>query len=110
MRIANIDTTKKVFIVAEIGNNHEGSFKVAKKMISRAADAGVDAVKFQTFITEQFVSIKDQSRFNKLKSFQLSYEQFKELSIFAKKKSGIFFSTPLDIKSAKFFCQTEFSV
>jgi N,N'-diacetyllegionaminate synthase len=102
MRIGNININKKVFIVAEIGNNHEGSFKLAKKMINKAAAAGVDAVKFQTFLPEHFVSFKDQSRLDKLRGFQLSYEQFKSLSKIAKKKGIIFFSTPLDIKSAKF--------
>ena len=102
MKIGKIDTDKKVFIIAEIGNNHEGNFKLAKKMINEAAVAGVDAVKFQTFIPEKFVSSVDRSRLDKLKSFQLSYDQFKELSLIAKKKGLIFFSTPLDIESAKF--------
>jgi len=102
MKISKIDTDKKVFVVAEIGNNHEGSFELAKDMIKEAAAAGVDAVKFQTFIPEQFVSFKDQSRLNRLRSFQLSYKQFRELSKVAKKKGLIFFSTPLDIESAKF--------
>ncbi len=102
MKFGNIDTDKKVFIVAEIGNNHEGNLKVAKDLISKAANSGVDAVKFQTFIPEQFVSIKEQSRIDRLRGFQLSYKQFNELSKFAKKKGLIFFSTPLDINSAKF--------
>ena len=102
MRIGKINTKNKVFIIAEIGNNHEGSFKLAKKMINKAATVGVDAVKFQTFLPEHLVSFEDQSRLNKLRGFQLSYEQFKELSKIAKKKGLIFFSTPLDIKSAKF--------
>tara|TARA_Y100000389_G_scaffold203357_1_gene251539 strand:- start:1807 stop:2808 length:1002 start_codon:yes stop_codon:yes gene_type:complete len=102
MKLGKIDTDKKVFIIAEIGNNHEGNFKLAKKMINEAAVAGVDAVKFQTFIPEKFVSSVDRSRLDKLKSFQLSYDQFKELSLIAKKKGLIFFSTPLDIESAKF--------
>ena len=34
MKIGKIDTDKKVFIIAEIGNNHEGSFKIAKKMMT----------------------------------------------------------------------------
>ena len=86
MKIGKIDTDKKVFVVAEIGNNHEGNFDLAKKMIIEAAAAGVDAVKFQTFIPEQFVSFKDQSRLNRLRSFQLNYKQFRELSMVAKKK------------------------
>ena len=47
-------------IIAEIGNNHEGSFSLAKKLIEKAAKAGVDAVKFQTFETEEFVNDLDQ--------------------------------------------------
>ena len=45
---------------------------------------------------------EDQLRLKRLKSFQLSYKQFKELSKIAEKKGLIFFSTPLDIESAKF--------
>ena len=86
MKIGNIDTSKKVFIVAEIGNNHEGSFKLAKKLINEAAAAGVDAVKFQTFIPEQYVSSENETKINQLRKFQLSFKQFKNLSKFAKKK------------------------
>ena len=75
MKIGKINTKKKVFIIAEIGNNHEGNFKLAKKMISAAAAAGVDAVKFQTFIPEQYVSSEDQSRINRLRTFQLNFNQ-----------------------------------
>ena len=102
MKIGNINTSKKVFIIAEIGNNHEGSFEIAKKMINEAANTGVDAVKFQTFLPEHFISCEDQSRLNKLRSFKLSNMQFRKLSKIAKKKGLIFFSTPLDIHSAKF--------
>ena len=102
MKLGKINTKKKVFIIAEIGNNHEGNFELAKKMINEAAAAGVDAVKFQTIIPEHFVSIEEKSRLNRLKNFQLSFNQFKKLSQFAKKKKLIFFSTPFDIGSAKF--------
>ena len=84
-------SNKRTFIIAEIGNNHEGNFDLAKKMIIEAAAAGVDAVKFQTFIPEQFVSFKNQSRLNRLRSFQLNYKQFRELSKVAKKKGLIIF-------------------
>ena len=47
---------KKPFIIAEIGNNHEGSFSTAKKLITEAANAGVDAVKFQMFDTPKYIS------------------------------------------------------
>ena len=70
-------------------------------MINAAAATGVDAVKFQTFIPEKYVSNVDQLRITKLRSFQLSYNQFNKLSLLAK-KGLIFFSTPFDIESAKF--------
>ncbi len=88
------------FIIAEIGNNHEGSFKLAKKLIIEAAKTGVDAVKFQTFQTENYVNSKDKKRFNRLKKFELTQKQFLELAIFARKKKLIFISTPFDIQSA----------
>ena len=102
MKIKNKDTNDNVFIIAEIGNNHEGDFYLAKEMIYLAAEAGVDAVKFQTFKTESFVSSLDHKRFKQLKSFELSYKEFNELSIIARKIGLIFISTPLDIDSARF--------
>lgn len=102
MKFQNINTSKKIFIVAEIGNNHEGSFELAKKMILEASKAGVDGVKFQTFLPEYYISNDDINRIELLKKFQLSYDQFEKLSIIAKEKGLIFFSTPFDIESAKF--------
>lgn len=92
----------KTFIIAEIGNNHEGSYKVAKKLISHASKAGVDAVKFQTFKTEDYVNSNDQNRFKRLKKFELSQKKFTELAKFAKKNKLKFISTPFDIESAIF--------
>ena len=93
---------KKTLIIAEIGNNHEGDFSVAKKLILSAAKAKVDAVKFQIFKTENFVSINDKKKFKKLKNFQLSFIQFKKLKDLAKKKKLLFIATPLDLESANF--------
>ena len=45
-----------VFIAAEIGINHNGNMDLARRMIDAAADAGADAVKFQNYRTEDFVS------------------------------------------------------
>jgi N,N'-diacetyllegionaminate synthase len=98
----NLNKLKKTFIIAEIGNNHEGSFNVACKLIKEAKKAGVDAVKFQTFKTEDFINPNDKKRFRKLKKFELSYEDFEKLSVIAKNKKLKFISTPLDINSAIF--------
>ena len=52
----NFKNLKKTFIIAEIGNNHEGSFKNAIKLINEAKNCGVDAVKFQTFNTSYYIN------------------------------------------------------
>ena len=100
MKLKKFDFKNKVLIIAEIGNNHEGSFKLAKKLIEKAAKAGVDAVKFQTFRTEDYVNDRDQKRYKRLKKFELSKKEFYKLSKFAKSKKLIFISTPFDIQSA----------
>ena len=92
----------KVFIVAEIGNNHEGSFANAKKLIYAAKKTGVDAVKFQTFKTENYVNRKEKKRFKKLKKFELTGNEFFKLYEIAKKNKLKFISTPFDIESANF--------
>ena len=55
----------KTFIIAEIGNNHEGSYTLAKKMIVEAWKTGVDAIKLQHIVPEKFFLIK-----NKLKNIK----------------------------------------
>lgn len=102
MKIAQFDTDKEVFIVAEIGNNHEGDFTLAQDLVGYAAKAGVNAVKFQTIIPEEFITSTDVERLKKLRKFQLSYPQFKSLAQLARDLGVIFFSTPFDLKSAKF--------
>ena len=47
------------FIIAEAGINHNGDMDLAKRMILEAKKAGVDAVKFQTFRTEEFIQDKE---------------------------------------------------
>jgi sialic acid synthase SpsE len=98
----NLNKLKKTFIIAEIGNNHEGSFNVACKLIKEAKKAGVDAVKFQTFDTKNYVNQNDVKRFKRLKNFELTNEEFYKLSLLAKNKNLKFISTPFDINSAFF--------
>ena len=91
----NFRKLKKVWIVAEIGVNHEGDPKRAADLIRSAADCGVDAVKFQTYRAERYISSIDAERFERAKKFQLSYDAFRELSIVARDAGVVFFSTPL---------------
>ena len=102
MKLKKYDSNKKIFIIAEAGNNHEGNFNTAKKLIALAAKAGADAIKFQTFKTENYINKADVKRFRQLKKFELSYAQFKSLKKIAHKKKIKFISTPLDLESADF--------
>tara|TARA_B100000989_G_scaffold298686_1_gene289115 strand:+ start:2702 stop:3685 length:984 start_codon:yes stop_codon:yes gene_type:complete len=102
MKIKKFDTKKKILIVGEIGNNHEGCFETAKKLINMAAKAGVDAVKFQTYKTEKFISIDDRKNFKKFKKFELSFSQFRKLKSYANQKKLLFISSALDLESASF--------
>ena len=93
-----------VFIIAEAGVNHNGSLKLAKKMIDAAKACGADAIKFQTFKTGDLV-VKCgwcKSQFEMLKQLELSDNDFRDLSDCCKKKKIIFLSTPFDPKSAYF--------
>jgi N,N'-diacetyllegionaminate synthase len=102
VNIGNSNTDSAVYIIAEIGNNHEGDFELAKEMIHLAKETKVDAVKFQTFITEEYIGKDDPERFQRIKSYELSQDQFAELSAIAKDLEMGFISTPFDIESAKF--------
>ena len=102
MKIGDFDLDQQVLIIAEIGNNHEGNFGVAQKMVEEAAICGVDAVKFQTFKTEHYVNQLDSDRFERLKSFELAFSEFEELSDLAHSHGLMFISTPFDLASANF--------
>lgn len=102
MLIGNHNTNERVLIIAEVGNNHEGDVNLAMDMIAAAAEGGADAVKFQTIKPEYLVNRSNKERFDKLKSFELSYEQFEKLSEKAAECGVMFLSTPCDLKSAEF--------
>jgi len=102
MRLGPINTDKEVFVIAEVGNNHEGSYTLAEELVGLAVTAGASAIKFQTFKTELFVNPSDEARFKRMKSFELSQEQFNNLQKLAVKSGLLFISTPLDLESAHF--------
>ncbi|QOP40825.1 N-acetylneuraminate synthase [Sulfurimonas marina] len=98
-----------VFIIAEAGVNHNGSIELAKKLIDVAVEAGADAIKFQTFKTENLVSKnakkaqyqkqttdKDESQFEMIKKLELNVDAHTELMTYCKKKNIMFLSTPFD--------------
>jgi N,N'-diacetyllegionaminate synthase len=91
---------ESVMIVAEVGNNHEGNFEVAEQMVYKAAECGVDAVKFQTFKTEHYVAQSDTDRFKRLKQFEMGVDRMTLLSELAHSLGLMFISTPFDLHSA----------
>lgn len=96
MKIADFDTDRKVMVIAEIGNNHEGDFELAGKMIEAAAAAGANAVKFQTIVPNRLVSASDVARVQQLSRFQLTPDQFRQLHDEAVRQNVLFLSTPFD--------------
>jgi N-acetylneuraminate synthase/N,N'-diacetyllegionaminate synthase len=96
MKIGNIDTTEHVLVIAEIGNNHEGSFETAERMIAQAAAAGADAVKFQTIDPAKLVAASEPARREQLGRFRFDRGQFEALKKRADKESVLFLSTPFD--------------
>lgn len=102
MKIGSFDTVSKVFIIAEIGNNHEGDEDTAARMIDAAAKAGADAVKFQTFKTDLFIAPSQEERYQRMQRFELSQDAFARLAERAKAAGLFFLSTPFDLPSAAF--------
>ena len=93
---------EKPFIIAEIGGNHEGDFEYAKKLLIEAADAGADAVKFQTYYPDKIVSkIEDEARHKHFSKFVLPIEKYIELAEIAKINNVLFMSSVWDIDSLK---------
>lgn len=97
-------SNEKPFIIAEAGINHNGSIDLAMEMIRQAKLIGADAIKFQTYKTENLLikNKKTKELFNELKKYELSYDDFRKLIIFSKKEGIIFLSTPDDIESFRF--------
>ena len=94
-------TDKKVYVIAELGLNHGGDVNVAKKLINSARRTGVDAVKFQTYITEKRAD-KDSPIFGILKKCELPFKVFKELKEYSQSRNVEFISTPFDEESVDF--------
>ena len=109
----------KIYLVAEIGCNHNGDKELAKKMVLAAKNCGVDAVKFQTFHSESLISkyapkakyqekttgTKD-SQLEMTKKLELSKDNFLELKEYALGLCLDVFSTPFDLDSIDFLDQT----
>lgn len=105
----------RVFIIAEAGVNHNGELALAKKLVEAAAKAGADAVKFQTFKTDQLVgrntpkadyqlrnSGTGESQYEMLKRLEFNEEQFVALRDHCQLRGIEFLSTAFDLASVDF--------
>ena len=104
-----------VYIIAEVGVNHNGSIEIAKKMVDVAKEAGADCIKFQTFISKNIVSKNvgkaeyqrrqtdaDESQLDMLSKLELSFDEFVELNEYCKLNEIEFLSTAFDLESIDF--------
>lgn len=103
------------YIIAEAGVNHNGDMKTAKKLIDIAKSSGANAVKFQTYISEEVISTyapkaeyqisntgNDESQLEMVKKLELTFENFKELKMYCEEREIEFLSTPFDLPSVDF--------
>lgn len=108
-----------VFIIAEAGVNHNGSLEMALKLVDAAVSAGADAVKFQTFKTENLVSQTapkalyqtrttdpDETQFEMIKKLELDIHAHRTLVNYCRKSDIQFLSTPFDLESVDLLTQT----
>lgn len=117
IRIGNkrVGDGQPVFVVAEMGINHNKDMKIAKGIIDAAVSAGADAVKFQKYNAYELSTVKapkakyqdtttapGESQYELLKRLQLSKEDIIELTEYADKHGIISFVTPFDRESADF--------
>lgn len=111
----NTPWSDKVFIIAEAGVNHNGDLQLALELIEKAAAAGADAIKFQTFRAENLVTLEaktadyqatntngEQNQFSMLKKLELDESAHHILQQKAKESGLLFFSTAFDLKSLQF--------
>jgi N-acetylneuraminate synthase/N,N'-diacetyllegionaminate synthase len=102
MNIGTFDLERRIFVIAEIGANHEGSLDEAKRLIEAAARCGADAVKFQTYRAEKIVAVTETQRRAHFKRLELSEQEFAALAQEAGNHGVVFLSTPFDRESADF--------
>jgi N,N'-diacetyllegionaminate synthase len=107
-----------VVIIAEIGVNHNGDIRLAKKMVDKAKECGADIVKFQTSNPEALVTKyaekakyqientgEKNSQLEMIKKITLSYSEFIEIEKYCREQEVVFLSTPFDCQSIDFLNQ-----
>lgn len=99
MKIASFDTDKRPFLIAEIGNNHEGDHGRAYELVAAALAAGVDAVKVQVIDPQRLVNVAQVERVAQLSRFALPIEVFGEMAARTRKGGACFMASAFDVDS-----------
>ena len=104
-----------IFLIAEIGINHNGDMAIAKQLIDAAADAGFDAVKFQKrtidiVYTKEFLDSPRESQWGttqraQKEGLEFSAEQYKEIDQYCRSKNVKWTASAWDIEAQKFLQQ-----
>lgn len=104
-----------IFLIAEIGINHNGDLDIAKKLIDAAKESGCDSVKFQkrdidTVYTEEYLKSYRKSPWGETQRSQkegleFNYENYCEIDNYCKKLDIQWFASAWDLKSQKFLKQ-----
>lgn len=99
---------ERPLVIAEIGNNHDGSMGQAKALIDAAAEAGADVAKFQTHIAaaEMLPSTPtpphfDEPRYTFTQRMELTFDQHVELKAYTESKRMAFFSSPFSVEAVE---------
>jgi N-acetylneuraminate synthase len=106
---------KKIYLIAEVGINHNGDVEIAKKLIDQSIDAGFDAVKFQkrhieTVYSKEQLDTPRESPWGKTtreQKYGLEFEkkEYDEIDKYCKKKNIEWFASAWDLESLKFLDQ-----
>lgn len=89
---------ENVYIIAEIGSNHDQNIEQAKQLILESAKAGTDAVKFQLFDTDELYKPEDKL-YKIFKEIEMNPDWIQELKNFAHQNGQAFIVSPFDLKS-----------
>ena len=105
----------KTYIIAEIGINHNGDIKIAKKLIDMAVFAGCDAVKFQKRTIEDVYTPEELARpresvfgttnGDQKRGLEFGLKEYQEIDRYCKERKIEWFASPWDLKSVDFLEQ-----
>ena len=109
MKISNTYVgEKQIFVIAEIGNNHNGDFQLALEMVDAACDFGADCVKFQMrnmssvyrkkTLAKQGEDLGTEYILDLLERFQLSEDEHRELARYCKSKESLVYVHSLGLR------------